>query len=154
MSIKRVSTLAAVAAASLAMLVVPAAGANALEAGSQGTATAKSVQAADGRLYAWTDPHGRGTVCFWTVNADNWGPCRNAASDIWNNGYATRFDAVDLYTAPNGGGAHACISRGDSWPDLTTHQYRFTYGEGLEHFGHTVNDDISSHRWVDFCSQG
>ncbi|MFF0158492.1 hypothetical protein ACFYRY_13295 [Streptomyces sp. NPDC005263] len=153
MFIRRVSAIAA-AAAGLAALLVPAADANAAEASSQGSATARSAQAADGYLHVWTDPHGGGTPCFWSVNADDWGPCTNKASDIWNNGYEARNDAVDLYWGAGATGAHACISRGDSWPDLTTDQYRFTYDSGKKGFGQSVNDNIHSHRWVDFCSQG
>ncbi len=62
-------------------------------------------------------------------------------------------DAVDLYTAPDGGGAHACIDRGDRWIDTTTDKYPFTYGAGLDQLGATVNNNISSHRWVTYCSQ-
>ncbi|MEU3827066.1 hypothetical protein GT045_27355 [Streptomyces sp. SID486] len=147
-------------AASLALGFVPAAHASAAPVPSAGHATqgsdraSRSAAAADGLLHAWTDPFGGGTPCFWEYNSDNWGPCRNKASDIWNNGYATTLDAVDLYSGVAGTEAHACISRGDSWNNLPSGQWRFTYGAGLPQFGKSVNDNISSHRWVDYCSQG
>jgi hypothetical protein len=152
MSIKRVLTLAASTAA-VAALFSPMSSASALESGVQ-TAAAPRPAAADGYLHVYTQPNGRGHECKWLSNSDNWGTCRNLTSDIWNNGYAGGFDAVDLYTAPNGGGAHACIGQGDRWNDTTTGDYRFTYGAGLEQFGASVNNNISSHRWVDYCSQG
>ena len=152
MSVKRLLTVAASAAA-VAALFSPVSSASALDAGSQSTATAR-LASADGYLHVYTQPYGGGRECKWSGNSDNWGSCRNLTSDIWNNGYAGGLDAVDLYTAPNAGGAHACISQGDSWPDTTTGTYRFTYGAGLDQFGKSVNNNISSHRWVDYCSQG
>ncbi|MEU6223512.1 hypothetical protein [Streptomyces sp. NPDC047042] len=151
MSIKRLVTLAASAAA-VVTLFSPLSGANALDAGSQGTRSAQLVSA-DGFLHVFTQPNGGGRECKWEGNSDNWGLCRNLTSDIWNNGYEGGNDAVDLYTAPGGGGAHACISQGDRWRDTTTNRYHFTYGEGLEGFGASVNNNISSHRWVNYCSQ-
>ncbi|WP_405839421.1 hypothetical protein [Streptomyces sp. NBC_01518] len=151
MSVKRILTVAASAAA-VAALFSPVSSASALDAGTQKTAAAQL--SGDGYLHVYTQPYGGGRECKWSGNSDNWGSCRNLTSDIWNNGYAGGLDAVDLYTAPNAGGAHACISQGDSWPDTTTGEYRFTYGAGLEQFGKSVNNNISSHRWVDYCSQG
>jgi hypothetical protein len=149
MSIKRVLTLAASAAA-VAVLVSPVTSASALESGSQGT---RAVAASDGYLHVYTQPYGRGTECKWEGNSNNWGACRNLTSDIWNNAYLGGNDAVDLYTAPDAGGAHACIDGGDRWIDTTTNQYHFTYGAGLEGYGQSVNNNISSHRWVNYCSQ-
>ena len=151
MSVKRILTVAASAAA-VAALFSPVSSASALDTGTQKTATAQL--AADGYLHVYTQPYGGGRECKWSGNSDNWGSCRNLTSDIWNNGYAGGFDAVDLYTAPNAGGAHACISQGDRWYDTTTGNYTFTYGAGLSQFGKSVNNNISSHRWVDYCSQG
>ncbi|MFE9764363.1 hypothetical protein ACFYPC_07495 [Streptomyces sp. NPDC005808] len=152
MSVKRLLTVAASAAA-VAALFSPVSSASALDAGSQGTGSAQLV-AADGKLHVYTQPYGGGLECSWTGNSNDWGSCRNLTSDIWNNGYAGGPDAVDLYTAPNAGGAHACISQGDRWYDTKSGTYRFTYGAGLEQFGASVNNNISSHRWVDYCSQG
>ncbi|WP_405824355.1 hypothetical protein OG241_45280 [Streptomyces sp. NBC_01390] len=152
MSVKRLFTVAASAAA-VAALFSPFSSASALDAGSQGTKSAQ-LASSDGFLHVYTQPNGRGRECKWDGNSDNWGSCRNLTSDIWNNGYAGFLDAVDLYTAPNAGGAHACISQGDRWSDTTTGNYRFTYGAGLSQFGASVNNNISSHRWVDYCSQG
>ncbi|MET9089249.1 hypothetical protein ABZX77_46540 [Streptomyces sp. NPDC004237] len=149
MSIKRVLTLAASAAA-VAALFSPVSSASALEAGTK----APQLAAADGNLHVWTQPHAGGHHCAWSGNSDNWGTCRNLTSDIFNNGYPGGLDAVDLYWGTSATGAHACISQGDSWPDTTTGQYRFTYGEGQGGFGQSVNNNISSHRWVDYCSQG
>ncbi|MFF5299917.1 hypothetical protein ACFY5F_11170 [Streptomyces sp. NPDC013161] len=151
MSVKRILTVAASAAA-VAALFSPVSSASALDAGTQKTAAAQL--SGDGYLHVYTQPYGGGRECKWSGNSDNWGSCRNLTSDIWNNGYAGGFDAVDLYTAPNAGGAHACISQGDRWYDTTTGNYTFTYGAGLSQFGKSVNNNISSHRWVDYCSQG
>ncbi|MEU8706636.1 hypothetical protein [Streptomyces sp. NPDC048565] len=137
-----------VATASLAFAFTPAVGAP-----TQGS-HAPAAQAPDGLLHAWTDAGGRGHHCTWGGPSDNWGTCRNAASDIWNNGTAVTLDAVDLYWGTSGTGAHACISRGDSWNNLPVDIHKFTYGQGLGGFGESVNDNISSHRWVDYCSQG
>ena len=151
MSVKRILTVAASAAA-VAALFSPVSSASALDAGTQKTAAAQL--SGDGYLHVYTQPYGGGRECKWSGNSDNWGSCRNLTSDIWNNGYAGGLDAVDLYTAPGAGGAHACISQGDRWWDTTTGNYRFTYGAGLDQFGKSVNNNISSHRWVDYCSQG
>ncbi|MER7927968.1 MULTISPECIES: hypothetical protein [unclassified Streptomyces] len=151
MSVKRLLTVAASAAA-VAALFSPVSSASALDAGTQKTASAQL--SGDGYLHVYTQPYGGGRECKWSGNSDNWGSCRNLTSDIWNNGYAGGLDAVDLYTAPSAGGAHACISQGDRWWDTTTGNYRFTYGAGLDQFGKSVNNNISSHRWVDYCSQG
>lgn len=152
MSITRVLTLAASAAAAT-VLLAPVSGASASNSGAKAPAAPRTA-AADGYLHVFTQPFGGGRECKWLGNSDNWGTCRNLTSDIWNNGYAGGNDAVDLYTAPNAGGAHACISQGDRWINTTTGEYRFTYGAGLEQFGASVNNNISSHRWVDYCSQG
>ncbi|MDQ1037569.1 hypothetical protein QFZ75_003985 [Streptomyces sp. V3I8] len=151
MSIKRVLTLAASAAA-VAVLVSPVTGASAAESGSQDTRSAR-LASSDGYLHVYTQPYGSGTECKWEGNSNNWGACRNLTSDIWNNAYLGGNDAVDLYTAPDAGGAHACIDAGDRWIDTTTNQYHFTYGAGLEGFGQSINNNISSHRWVNYCSQ-
>ncbi|MFE9448385.1 hypothetical protein [Streptomyces sp. NPDC006739] len=152
MSVKRVLTLAA-SAATVAVLVSPVSSASALESGAQG-AKAPRLASADGYLHVFTQPNGGGRECSWAGNSDNWGSCRNLTSDIWNNGYAGGNDAVDLYWGLNATGAHACISQGDRWNDTTQDDYHFTYGAGLGGFGATVNNNISSHRWVDYCSQG
>jgi hypothetical protein len=117
------------------------------------TAAHAQPNAYDGNLYAYNDPNQSGTHCAWSGNAGTWGACENEASFLWNNGYAG-IDAVDLYWGEFNTGAHACISRGDVWRDLSNGQYHFTYGQGLAGFGDNVNDNIASHRWVDYCSQG
>ncbi|MFJ9817287.1 hypothetical protein ACIRU3_18820 [Streptomyces sp. NPDC101151] len=152
MSIKRAFTVAA-AAAALTVLVAPLSSASAAESGGQ-PAKAPRLAAADGRLHVYTQPNGGGNTCSWLGNADSWGSCRNLVSDIWNNGYAGGNDAVDLYWGLNATGAHACISQGDRWPDLTTGRYHFTYDSGKPGFGDSLNNNVSSHRWVDYCSQG
>ncbi|MFJ4878452.1 hypothetical protein ACIP93_25050 [Streptomyces sp. NPDC088745] len=154
--IRKHLTAAGAVAAGLALALFPAIASGApVGPDDRGAAPAnRSTAAADGLLHAWTDPYGGGTPCFWGGNADTWGPCRNKASDIWNNGYATTLDAVDLYYGLKATGAHACISRGDSWNNLPSGKWRFTYGAGQGGFGQSVNDNISSHRWVDYCSQG
>ncbi|MCS0603577.1 hypothetical protein NX794_20510 [Streptomyces sp. LP11] len=157
MSVKQFIATGAVAAG-LALALFPTTASAAATPSATGSAAhdsaSRGAAAADGLLHAWTDPYGGGTPCFWGGNADTWGPCRNKASDIWNNGYAVTLDAVDLYWGLNATGAHACIGRGDSWNNLPSGQWRFTYGSGLGGFGQSVNDNISSHRWVDYCSQG
>ncbi|WP_405590759.1 hypothetical protein [Streptomyces sp. NBC_01190] len=153
MTLKHFLTTAA-ATASLALVMLPTTASAQSTAAGSGRAAPRSAQAADGLLHAWTLPGGGGTPCFWGGNSDNWGPCRNAASDIWNNGYAVTLDAVDLYWGLNATGAHACISRGDSWNNLPSGQWKFTYGAGLGGFGQSIDNNISSHRWVDYCSQG
>ncbi|MFF3591710.1 peptidase inhibitor family I36 protein [Streptomyces sp. NPDC002387] len=108
---------------------------------------------ADGYLYAYNDPELEGTRCRWAGSAGTWGSCENEASSLWNNSYYG-IDAVDLYWGEFHTGAHACISRGDIWGDLSGGQYHFTYGQGLSGFGDNVNDNIASHQWVEYCSQG
>ncbi|MEV0912674.1 hypothetical protein [Streptomyces hokutonensis] len=107
---------------------------------------------ADGKLHVWNDPEATGTECTWTGSAGTWGACENKGSTIWNNGYSG-IDAVDLYWGEFHTGAHACISRGDWW-ETAGGTYHFTYGQGLQGFGDNVNDNIASHQWVDYCSQG
>lgn len=158
MSVKQLIATGAVATGLALALLPSTASAAPAPTGASGTHRSGSAPggaaAADGLLHAWTDAYGGGTPCFWGGNSDNWGPCRNKASDIWNNGYAVTLDSVDLYWGVSATGAHACISRGDSWNNLPSGQWKFTYGAGLGGFGKSVNDNISSHRWVDYCSQG
>jgi hypothetical protein len=152
MSIKHVSVIAA-AAAVLTVFAAPLATAGPQQHGAR-PATSSRLRSADGRLHVYTPPYGGGRTCSWVGNADTWGSCRNLVSDIWNNGYPGGNDAVDLYWGVNATGAHACLSQGDRWPDLINDPQHFTYGAGQGGFGQSLNNNVSSHRWVDYCSQG
>ena len=118
----------------------------------------RSVLAPDGRVYAWEHPHGGGAVCWWTGNDGNWITCdpggnlKNLASDLWNNGTPQAVDKVLFFWGQQQTGAWACLGRGDSWPDLTTGWYTFSWGSwGTPGKGDSIENNIASHRWSSTC---
>ncbi|WP_344314285.1 hypothetical protein [Fodinicola feengrottensis] len=104
---------------------------------------------ADGNFHAYRESN-YVNGCYWSGDSANWvfsGGCGNfndTASSVWNNGYAANLDGVLMFKDINYGGPFMCLSRGDSWGDLNL---------GIERFsdGSFANDQISSHRWSDFC---
>jgi peptidase inhibitor family I36 len=74
---------------------------------------------------------------------------RNRASSLWNNGYVGGNDHVNFYYSPSYGGAWDCLSPGTSWSNLVNQW--FAYGQGLPGYGQSTNDNIASHKWVDYC---
>ena len=126
-----------------------------LTAGVEDSATA-SFACEPGALCGWLDSSGTGPGCYWQGNFGDWMDwgCGNTVSAIKNNAnFWDDYAAVDLYYGPNYTGAHACISAGSFW-DLGSGEYHFTYGQGEAGFGDNVNNNVRSHRWVHYCSQG
>ncbi|MFB6726300.1 hypothetical protein ACFCV3_39385 [Kribbella sp. NPDC056345] len=110
----------------------------------------------DGHVYAWLDINaGEFYHCRWVGNDDNWSTCtdwngvarnmQDRASSVQNRGYSW---AVNFYNDINRGGAWACLSKGDYWPDLRNQ--RFTRGGGAGH-NYPMENRISSHLWVSSC---
>ncbi|MCX5388990.1 peptidase inhibitor family I36 protein [Streptomyces sp. NBC_00094] len=108
-----------------------------------------AVPGPDGYLYAWEHPHAGGFHCRWNGNNANWAGCRNKVSDIWNNGYPGRAEDVRLFYGLDWSGSWVCLHQGHSLPDLGLSGLRF-FGAGAGK-GQLVNDNVSSHDWVDAC---
>ncbi|MFE5633181.1 peptidase inhibitor family I36 protein [Streptomyces sp. NPDC056470] len=108
-----------------------------------------AVPAPDGFLYAWEHPHAGGFHCRWNANNANWAGCRNKVSDVWNNGFPGRGEDVKLYYGLDWSGSWVCLHQSHSLPDLGLSGLRF-FGPGAGK-GEFVNDNVSSHEWVDAC---
>ncbi|HET6291903.1 MAG TPA: hypothetical protein VFG33_00975 [Kribbella sp.] len=113
---------------------------------------------ADGYLYAWQHPHAGGYMCKWDWHDTDWEDCsdgenlhnmQNNASDLWNNGKPGAYENVYFYYNERMGGAYACLSRGDSWPDLVnggqTFNRGFWWSDGK---GQKLENNIASHAWT------
>jgi peptidase inhibitor family I36 len=127
-----------------------------------------AAPAADGKIHAYEHPGnaffgipGTGFHCSWAGNDTNWATCpeghnmQNQASALWNNGHylPNGNDEVNLYYNRNYRGAWACIGLGHHWWNLTTHQYRFSWGPSGPGTGKgaSVENNIASHKWVHHC---
>ncbi|MFC8273303.1 peptidase inhibitor family I36 protein [Streptomyces sp. NPDC057271] len=135
----------------LTLLAAPGADARASvpEAAPVAAAAPAAVPAPDGFLYAWEHPHAGGFHCRWNANNANWAGCRNKVSDVWNNGFPGRGEDVKLYYGLNWSGSWVCLHQSHSIPDLALSGLRF-FGPGAGK-GQLVNDNVSSHEWVDAC---
>ncbi|OEJ93281.1 peptidase inhibitor family I36 protein [Streptomyces thermolilacinus] len=106
--------------------------------------------AADGNLYAWEHSWKGGRQATWVGNSSNWTDrnMRNQASSVHNNGYAGAYDDVLLYWDANYGGAAYCLRNGNYLMDMRYDHFPYNGAGG----GQAMNDNISSHRWVDYCA--
>ncbi|GAA3902930.1 hypothetical protein GCM10022244_11410 [Streptomyces gulbargensis] len=144
----------ALTAGALALLTAPAADAGPVAAPPAVTAPAvvapaPAAAAPDGFLYAWEHPHAGGFHCRWNGDNGNWAGCRNKVSDVWNNGFPGRGEDVKLYYGVSWTGSWVCLHQSHSIPDLALSGLRF-FGPGAGK-GQLVNDNVSSHDWVDAC---
>lgn len=118
----------------------------------------------DGYLYAWQDPHAGGFMCNWSGSDGDWSTCsdshnvdhnmQNQASDLFNNGFSSSaYKNVYFYYDKNQEGAYACLSVGDSWPDLVTGNQTFSRGYWWsDGKGEKLENNIASHAWTkDAC---
>lgn len=130
--------------------------------GGAATMMAPAASAADGNVYAYDGTYFSGKYCGWVGNDTNWTTCsgggvaqnlRNQASSLWNNGYSGGNDDVNFYWDTGYSGAWACLGTGDYWADLPLGVEHFTWGPGLGGYGDTLNNNISSHKWVSYCGQ-
>ncbi|MFF5427934.1 MULTISPECIES: hypothetical protein [unclassified Streptomyces] len=137
----------ALTAGALALLTAPAADADA--AAAPPAATAPAAAAPDGFLYAWEHSHAGGFHCRWNGDNGNWAGCRNKVSDVWNNGFPGRGEDVKLFYGVSWTGSWVCLHQSHSIPDLGLSGLRF-FGPGAGK-GQFVNDNVSSHAWVDAC---
>ncbi|MER7956225.1 peptidase inhibitor family I36 protein [Streptomyces sp. NPDC096030] len=135
----------------LTLLSAPGADARAAVPGAARVAATApaAVPAPDGFLYAWEHPHAGGFHCRWNANNANWAGCRNKVSDVWNNGFPGRGEDVKLYYGLDWSGSWVCLHQSHSLPDLGLSGLRF-FGPGAGK-GEFVNDNVSSHEWVDAC---
>ncbi|MEU1310890.1 hypothetical protein ABZ419_18640 [Streptomyces cinnamoneus] len=121
-------------------------------AGAQAAGTSSvraEAPAPDGFLYAWEHAHAGGAHCRWNQDNGNWAGCRNKISDVWNNGFPGRLQDVRLFWGTGMTGSWVCLHQGESIPDLNAARTVFTApGRGQ---GQLVNDNASSHDWVDAC---
>ncbi|WP_236243802.1 peptidase inhibitor family I36 protein [Streptomyces sp. CC228A] len=144
------TTLTALLAVTASALVgVEAQAAHGVTAASETSATAAAAPAPDGFLYAWEHAHAGGMHCRWNGENANWAGCRNRVSDVWNNGFPGRREDVRLFYGLAMTGSWACLQQGQSIPNLNAAGTVFTApGRGQ---GQRVNDNVSSHDWVDAC---
>ncbi|GHG54388.1 hypothetical protein [Streptomyces griseocarneus] len=148
----RTRTLLAGLAAAIVTTLVPAgaqaAAPTAAATTQPHTAPARAAEP-DGFLYAWEHHHAGGAHCRWNKENANWAGCRNKVSDVWNNGFPGRLKDVRLHWGLAMTGSWVCLHQGESIPDLNAAGTVFTApGRGQ---GEKVNDNISSHDWVDAC---
>ncbi|MBV7699005.1 hypothetical protein [Streptomyces sp. TRM70350] len=68
----------------------------------------------------------------------------NRASSVMNSGYVGDFDIVAFYRLPGYGGGYACLAPDELFADKLSDNY-FTNDD-------PVDNRISSHRWVNSCS--
>jgi hypothetical protein len=124
--------------------------------------TAPAASAADGNVYAFEGTYNSGPYCAWSGDDGDWSTCSgggvnrnmlNKASSLWNNGYPGSYDDVNFYYNQGQGGAWACLGNGDAWADLSLGHEIFSWGPGLAGHGGRINDDIASHKWVNYCGQ-
>ncbi|MFB8247154.1 hypothetical protein ACFC5X_19200 [Streptomyces sp. NPDC055952] len=135
------------AAVFAAALVAPT---TAYAAGTAETAPASErAVAADGNLYAWEHSWKGGRQAAWFGDSSNWSDrnMRNQASSVDNQGYAGAYDDVRLYWDAGYGGASYCLANGHYLMDMR-YDYFPNNGAGG---GQAMNDNISSHRWVNSC---
>ncbi|GAA2478541.1 hypothetical protein GCM10010406_13380 [Streptomyces thermolineatus] len=158
MSSTRLKTaLAALVLGGTAVLAAPAtAGATGKEVSAPAPAAESGTVGAlaDGYLYAYEHINWGGAYCRWYGDDADWSTCspggnmRNKASSLWNNGHPGSYDDVLLYWDVNYGRARACIPNGVYWNNLTGLYFN---DSGYGGHGQTLNDNISSHKWVDSC---
>ncbi|GAA2444135.1 hypothetical protein [Streptomyces lavendulocolor] len=105
--------------------------------------------AADGYLYAWEHAWKGGRQARWSGNSANWADqnMRNQASSALNNGFAGAYDDVLLHWGLSYGGASYCLPNGADLMDMRFDHFRHDGAGG----GEALNDNISSHRWVNNC---
>ncbi|MEU3823567.1 hypothetical protein AB0E74_28730 [Streptomyces sp. NPDC030392] len=105
--------------------------------------------AADGYLYAWEHAWKGGRQATWYDDSSNWVDrnMRNQASSVHNNGFAGAYDDVLLYWDAGHGGAAYCLRNGNYLMDMRYDRFPYNGTGG----GQAMNDNISSHRWVDYC---
>ena len=124
--------------------------------------TAPMAAADDGNVYAFDGSHFDGAYCSWDGPDADWTTCsgggvsrnlRNQASSVWNNGFAGAEGVVNFYWDTGYQGAWACLDHGDSWENLPSGDRVFSWGSDRGGYWENINDNISSHKWVDFCGQ-
>ncbi|MET9291128.1 peptidase inhibitor family I36 protein [Streptomyces sp. NPDC003077] len=106
--------------------------------------------AADGYFYAWLHAGQNGTSCRWSGNSTNWNSgcsLRNQASSVLNFGYEETYDDVRMYWGLSYGGASYCVARGVYLDNLAN----YTFPNNGSGAGQSLNDNISSHKWVTGC---
>ncbi|MEX2980773.1 peptidase inhibitor family I36 protein [Streptomyces sp. C36] len=147
----RTRALLAGLAATIVTALVPvgATAAASAAAATDSQAAPAPAPAPDGFLYAWEHHHAGGAHCRWNKENANWAGCRNKVSDVWNNGFPGRLANVRLFYGLAMTGSWVCLQQGQSIPDLNAAGTVFTaFGRGQ---GEKVNDNVSSHDWVDAC---
>ncbi|URN17510.1 peptidase inhibitor family I36 protein [Streptomyces sudanensis] len=109
----------------------------------------EQAAAADGNLYAWEHAWKGGRMAAWSGNSSNWSDrnMRNQASSVLNNGYAGAFGHVRLYWDAGYGGASYCLRNGEDLMDMRYDYFEHNGAGG----GQSMNDNVSSHRWVGSC---
>ncbi|MFB7031329.1 MULTISPECIES: hypothetical protein [unclassified Streptomyces] len=150
MSKNRITHLMATALAAATIGLFPAA-AHAETAPTAGTAVAAgtTTAAADGYLYAWEHSWKGGRQATWADYSDNWADrnMRNQASSVHNNGFAGAYEDVRLFWHTDQSGAWYCLGNGSYLMDMRYDRFPYNGNGG----GEPLNDNISSHDWVNAC---
>ncbi|GHH88006.1 peptidase inhibitor family I36 protein [Streptomyces capitiformicae] len=122
--------------------VVPAATAQAAESTVTGPGCNSKWGPRNGNMYAWQDLDCTGTQLIATPgNSANWGAAANdKATSVMNRGFVGSLDHVAFYQNDLHRGGVACLAPGELYADNLTDN-RFNNGV-------IVNDNITSHRWV------
>ncbi|MGC9535326.1 hypothetical protein [Streptomyces sp. UG1] len=141
---------AALAALGLAVLGVSA---TATTAHAGPICNSKWPDSRDGMVRAWDGFDCQGTYLGGTQGSDPfWGDSsgafrgsdNNRASSVMNSGYIGDLDIVAFYRLSNYGGGYACLAPGEYYADnLSDNSFTGDY---------PANNNISSHRWVNGCS--
>ncbi|MGW0705312.1 peptidase inhibitor family I36 protein [Streptomyces sp. NPDC002643] len=123
-------------------VVVPAATSQAAEGAVAGPGCNSKWGPRNGNMYAWQDLDCTGTLLITASgNSANWGAAANdKATSVMNRGFVGSLDVVKFFENDNYGGGHACLLPGELYADNLTDN-RFTNGV-------VVNDNITSHKWV------
>jgi hypothetical protein len=146
---KRTKSMLMALITTVGMMLAVSAPAQAGSPSSERSGSNFGISAADGYFYAWTGTYRTGTTCRWFGDSDHWGSCRNTASSAENRGYAGPYDDVNVYWGTSATGAWTCMANGGYWLDLTLCIEWFN--NGSPGWGECVNNNASSHRWVNSC---
>lgn len=143
MSKNRITFLLATALAVATVGLVPAA------AHAEAASVSSTRAAADGNLYAWEHSWKNGRQAAWYGDSTNWADrnMRNQASSVDNQGYAGAYDDVRLYWDVSYGGASYCLPNANYLMDMRYDYFPHNGAGG----GQALDNNISSHRWVNSC---
>ncbi|GAA3626772.1 peptidase inhibitor family I36 protein [Streptomyces chitinivorans] len=148
MTLDRSRYLIAAVAATAALGLAPAV-AHAAPPAPEAPEASEAGAAADGYFYVWEHEKKRGRQASWRGNSADWSDrnMRNRASSAHNRGYAGAYEDVRMYWGKGYTGASYCLPNGG----YLLHMTRDFFPRNGTGGGQTLNDNVSSHRWGDYC---